>query len=84
MNFQSHNGLILTSKMAERSIPTAFFQSHNGLILTSKKSISNVLGLVLSIPQWSDFNVISLGADWDVEWLSIPQWSDFNTKEKRD
>ncbi len=77
-DFQSHNGLILTSIDVDSYTPTIYFQSHNGLILTHFHRSSSPKCHNLSIPQWSDFNTISSERIKSSIQLSIPQWSDFN------
>ena len=81
--FQSHNGLILT-KSSSNSCPLILnFQSHNGLILTQADEPDFVPYLLLSIPQWSDFNTYDPKKTSQPDALSIPQWSDFNMAARR-
>ena len=55
------------------------FQSHFGLILTSMRAWMRKRRRI-SIPFWSDFNLLNVLYDAVFPAISIPFWSDFNPR----
>ena len=80
-SFQSHFGLILTPRKRMLSGNERKFQSHFGLILTIPHCAARVAGLI-SIPFWSDFNLVENTRKHIQSLISIPFWSDFNPQQQ--